>query len=445
MACENHPIFQSIHSAADGMQEQLTAFRRDLHRYPELGWMEMRTSSLIARKLVELGCDEVLVGDQVCDKESRMGVPADSVLEEHYRLALENGGDPEFLPYTRGGMTGVVGILRCGEGPVVGMRFDIDALPIQESDDPDHYPAANGFRSVFPGVMHACGHDGHAATGVGTAAVLCALRDQLHGTVKFIFQPSEEGVRGAKSIVAKGHLEDVQYLLGAHMGSDASVTVPTVGVGTSRTLATTKMDVTFHGKSAHAGFAPEAGNNAMLAMATAVLNLQAIPRYGKCPTRINVGRVTAGVGRNVICDRAVMEMEVRGLTSEANDYMADYARRIIAAAAQMHNCTYDIRLQGEARGDCNSQALMDEVKDVCRNKLRLNLLEVPDNQNGGASEDYSFMSSRMQELGGQSCYFMNLNGLSGPIHHPRFDFQEEALVNGVKAFAGVAADLLIPD
>ena len=76
---------------------------------------------------------------------------------------------------------------------------------------------------------------------------------------------------------------------------------------------------------------------------------------------------------------------------------------------------------------------------------KLNLLEVPDNQNGGASEDYSFMSSRVQELGGQSCYFMNLNGLSGPIHHPRFDFQEEALVNGVKAFAGVAADLLIPD
>ena len=443
MACSNNPVFSQITALAEEAQDELVSFRRNLHSFPELGWMEMRTSSLIARKLKEYGCDEVRVGEEVCDREARMGVPADDVLDRHYKLAEAAGADPEYLPFTRGGMTGVVGILRCGEGPTVALRFDIDALPILENSSENHYPAKAGFRSSCDGVMHACGHDGHATTGVGVAKVLCSIRHLLHGTVKFIFQPAEEGVRGAKSIVAKGHLDDVQYVLGAHMGGSKEITEAGIGVGTSRTLATCKLDVTFHGKAAHAGFAPDAGDNAMLAAATAVLNLQAIPRFGAAPTRVNVGKLTAGMGRNVICDKAVLEMEVRGLTTEANDYMVNYAKRIIAAAAQMHGCTFEIKLQGEAKGNVNSPELMDRVFDVCKNKLHLNTLRMPDQPGGGASEDYSFMSDRVQMQGGQSCYFMNLNRVSGTAHNEFFDFQEEALVNGVKAFAGIAADLLI--
>ncbi|MCQ2406891.1 MAG: M20/M25/M40 family metallo-hydrolase, partial [Oscillospiraceae bacterium] len=197
MASRFNPIFTQIKTAADEAAEEIIAFRRDIHSHPELGWLEMRTASLIARKLKEFGCDEVLIGEAVCERAARMGVPSDAVLEEHYKWAGENGADPEFLPSTKGGMTGVIGILRCGEGPTVAMRFDIDALPIIENSGEGHYPAKCGFRSENEGVMHACGHDGHIASGIGTAKVLCSLRDKLHGTVKFIFQPAEEGVRGA--------------------------------------------------------------------------------------------------------------------------------------------------------------------------------------------------------------------------------------------------------
>lgn len=438
-------LYQRLLDQAEAAGPEIVALRRDIHSHPELGWCEMRTSALIARKLTEYGCDRVLTGDEVCAKAERMGVPPEETLEAHYRLARSWGADEEFLPGTRGGMTGVVGILRCGEGPTVALRCDIDALPIREKDTADHFPAAQGFRSLDDGVMHACGHDGHTAIGLGAAKILCQNRDLLRGTVKFIFQPAEEGVRGAKSLVANGHLDDVDYLLAGHMGGADEITDPAVGIGTFRTLATTKMDVTFHGRSAHAGVAPEEGNNAMLAMATAVLNIHAIPRHGKSPTRVNVGRVAAGPGRNVICDRADLELEVRGLTTQANAYMDDYVRRIIAGAAAMHSCTYDIRLMGEARGDCNTAGLMERVRKVCADRLRLATRELPDNINGGPSEDYSFMSDRVRERGGQACYFNHLSAMAGPGHNPAFDFDERALVTGVKAFVGLTADLLLED
>ena len=109
-------IYDQIKTMSDEMAGDLTAQRRDFHKYAEPGWFEMRTSSIIARKLTELGY-EVLVGDQVCKKDSRMGVPSEEKLEEQYERAVAQGADPEFVKYTKGGMTGVIGILRCGEGP----------------------------------------------------------------------------------------------------------------------------------------------------------------------------------------------------------------------------------------------------------------------------------------------------------------------------------------
>mgnify|MGYP002671194830 FL=1 len=115
----------------------------------------------------------------------------------------------------RAGYTGVVAVLRCGEGATLAMRFDIDALPMAECPQETHRPTREGFASVNPGMMHACGHDGHAAIGLGVAHILAAHRDELRGTVKLIFQPAEEGVRGAKSIVENGHLDGVDYLIGS--------------------------------------------------------------------------------------------------------------------------------------------------------------------------------------------------------------------------------------
>ena len=173
-------IYQKICAATDNIQQELSDQRRDFHKYAEAGWFEMRTSSIIARKLTKLGY-EVLTGEAVCQREARMGVADEAVLEQQYRRAVAQGADPEFVEATRGGMTGVIGILRCGEGPAVAMRFDIDALGVKESEEPEHIPSKEGFASINAGFMHACGHDGHAAIGLGVAKVLMELREHLRG------------------------------------------------------------------------------------------------------------------------------------------------------------------------------------------------------------------------------------------------------------------------
>lgn len=414
---------------------ELTRIRQDFHKYAETGWQEMRTSSLIARRLIELGY-EVLVGRQVCKEESRMGVPSEEVLHACYLRAKEQGADPEFLEKVKDGYTGVIGILRAGEGPVYGMRFDIDALGVYESQEESHRPAREGFASVNTGSMHACGHDGHAAVGLGTAQILMAFRDQVQGTVKLFFQPAEEGVRGAKSIVDAGHLDDVEILLGSHVsdiraarGEEADI-IP----GAGGSLATTKLDAVFHGQAAHAGGSPQEGNNAMLAMATAILNLQAIPRHGGGATRINVGRAEAGSGRNVIADIAFMELEIRGATTPLNEYMETYARRILQSAADMHGCSVEIKVMGAANSLESSPELMAALQEVAprcglRSTSFLRTLS-------GGSEDFSYMMNRVQERGGVATFFQLLTPEAGPGHSRTFDIEEEKLVNGVRAFAG---------
>lgn len=433
-------IYDRIKTMSDEMAGDLTAQRRDFHKYAEPGWFEMRTSSIIARKLTELGY-EVLVGDQVCKKDSRMGVPSEEKLEEQYERAVAQGADPEFVKYTKGGMTGVIGILRCGEGPTVAMRFDIDALGVFEEHDPSHRPAKEGFNSVNEGFMHACGHDGHATIGLGVAKVLMSIEDQLHGTVKLIFQPAEEGVRGAKSIVDNGHLDGVDYLIGSHVTNkkedDPAVVIP----GSYGSLATTKYDVIFHGKSAHAGGSPEVGRNVMLAVGTAILNLYAIPRHSGGVSRVNVGTVVAGSGRNVIADEAKMEIEVRGETTEINEYMKNYAVNIIESAAKMHGCTCEMKLMGAANSLASSEALMERVKRVCEEDLHLPVAKEMSSKNGG-SEDVSYMMNRVQEQGGQATFMRVLTHEAGPGHSRIFDIDEQVLPNAVKIFCGVVYDIM---
>lgn len=433
-------VFEKIAALAEAMEDRLTAQRQDFHKYAETGWFEMRTTSIIARHLTNLGY-EVLLGEDVCDRQSRMGVPSDEELDAHYALALEQGADPEFLPYTKGGMTGVVGILRCGEGPTIAMRFDIDALGVVESDEPDHRPFAEGFASVNHGAMHACGHDGHATMGMGVAEVLMAIKDQLHGTVKLIFQPAEEGVRGAKSIVAKGHLDGVDYFLGSHMTGrkpeDDSQLIP----GSCGSLATCKYDVTYKGKSSHAGGAPHMGKNALLAAAAAVMNLYAIPRHGAGASRINVGKLVAGSGRNVIADEAFMEIELRGATTEINNYMIEYAENILRNTAAMYGCTCDIKLMGAADSANSDEDFCLDVKRILSEKMGIRMSDKLMLHVGG-SEDVSYMMNRVREQGGKATFMRVLSIMAGPAHNRRYDYQEEALVTGVKAFCGMAAELM---
>lgn len=432
-------VYQTIIEMAEKITPAMVAQRRDFHKHAEAGWLEMRTSSIIARKLTDLGY-EVLVGEQVCKREERMGVPSDEVLKMAYQRAVDQGADPEFVKATEGGMTGVIGILRCGEGPTVAMRFDIDALGVNESMEEDHLPAKEGFRSINAGTMHACGHDGHGVSGLGVAEVLVQIKDQLHGTVKLIFQPSEEGVRGAKSIVANGHLDDVDYLLGSHttgMDDEGSDITP----GSRDSLASFKYDVTFRGKAAHAGGSPHLGKNALLAASSAVLNLYAIPRHGAGSSRINVGRLIAGSGRNVIADEAFMEIEVRGATNEINEYVSQYAMRILENSAAMHDCTMEVKLMGAAQSMVSDQALMERIADVCANKLDMKVSENICMKLGG-SEDFSYMLNRVHEKGGQAAFMRIRSPLAAGAHNVKFDFDESYMTKAVKAFCAMAYELM---
>lgn len=431
---------EKINELATQMQPELVAQRRDFHKYAESGWFEMRTSSIIARKLTDLGY-EVLTGEDVCDKDARMGVPPQDKLDAHYEKALSQGADPEFLERTKGGMTGVIGILRCGEGPTMAMRFDIDALGVFESEDPDHFPRKEGFASVNEGWMHACGHDGHATMGLGVAKILMEIKDQLCGTVKLIFQPAEEGVRGAKSIVEKGHLDGVQYFLGSHM-TNRLPSDPEAQIipGCYGALATCKYDVVYAGKAAHAGGAPQNGNNALLAAASAVINLSAIPRHGKGPSRINVGTLVAGSGRNVIADEAKMQIEVRGQTTEINEYMCEYATRILENCAAMHGCTCQIKLMGASISFESTKSMAQRVAD-CAKKAGL----TPSTEimfKSGGSEDVAYMVNRVQEQGGEATFMRVVSDFDGPAHNRRYNYAEYALSNGVRAFCATVLDVL---
>lgn len=434
-------MYDRIIKLTEEMTEELIKTRRDFHKFAESGWFEMRTSSLIARKLTDMGVDEVLFGDQVCKKDARMGVPSDEELEKNYQRAVAQGGDPEFLPYTKGGMTGVIGIIKCGEGPTVAMRFDIDALGVIEAKDSEHRPVAEGFASVNEGMMHACGHDAHATIGLGVAKVLMELKEQLHGTIKLIFQPAEEGVRGAKSIVENRHLDGVDYCIGSHVSklkeneAEAAITPGCYG-----SLATTKFDVYFHGISAHAGGAPEKGKNVMLAVAAAIMNLYAIPRHSGGTTRINVGTVTAGSGRNVIADTAKMEIELRGETTEINDYVVEYATNVIESAAKMHGCTYEMKLMGGAQSMNSDKAMVDIVREASE-KVGLEV-SVEDMLKSGGSEDYSYMMTRVQEQGGIATFMRVHTKISAPAHNRRFDLDEVVIPNAVKAFCATVCDIM---
>ena len=430
-------MMDRVRGIAAEIEAQLIALRRDFHQHAEVGWTEFRTASLVARRLAELGY-EVRIGRQVLREEERLGLPPAEVLESCWQRARQQGGDPAYLDAVRGGFTGVVGVLRGGRGPTVGLRFDIDALDLEESHDPEHRPAREGFASVNEGAMHACGHDAHAAIGLGVAEVLARLADEVGGTVKFVFQPAEEGVRGAKAMVAAGVVDDVDYLLGQHVYSGWDV--GQLDPGRSGFLATTKFDAVFVGAPAHAGGVPNEGKNALLAAATAVLNLHAIPRHREGKTRINVGRLMAGGGRNVIPDRAHLAIETRGGSTELNEYVFGYALRILETAAAMHDCSLQLRAMGGAQSADSDPALMERVAEVA-GALGGWTLRPP--EPSGGSEDFTYMMARVQENGGLATNIGIGADLGGWGHHTaEFDIDEQALRQAVELLSAVTLELL---
>ena len=435
-------IYRKISDMAEEQRDELIQLRRDFHRYPETSWLEMRTSAKIAEYLTELGM-EVLTGKDVCREEARIGVPDPDILERHFSQVKEQGAPARFLTEElEQGYTGVVGILRCGEGPTVALRFDIDALPMEEAEDLEHRPFREGFSSQNPGMMHACGHDCHAAIGLGTARILSELRDQLHGTVKFLFQPGEEGTKGAYAMVENGHLDGVDYFAGTHVAPDDKEDDGDITPGTYGSLATCKYNVFFHGQAAHAGGFPEEGKNAVLAAAHAAVGLSGIARHSQGISRVNVGVIRGGSNSNVVADEAMISMEVRGETDEINQYMDRRAKEICQAAAMMEECSCEMRLMGRAPSQVSSPELIDRISNLVRNHLPQYRVSSNPNAKNWGSEDIGFMKNRVQEQGGQAVYMRTMTKMASPQHTVRFDVDEDVLVKGAVSFSAIVCDLL---
>ncbi len=414
-------MIKNIVEKADEIEGKIIKYRRDFHKHPEVGWTEYRTSSIIARKLEELGYG-VKVGKDILKEEDRMGLPSEKELKKHWERAVEQGGDKEYLEKMKYGLTGVVGTISNGKGPTKAFRFDIDALPINESREDKHLPSKEGFASINEGVMHACGHDFHASTGLGIAEILASQKDKIKGTIKLIFQPAEEGVRGAKSIVTKGILDDVDTVIGHHV---QGYKVGQISSGISDYIATKKFDVIIHGKPSHAGGNPQDGDNVLVASATAILNLYAIPRHKDGATRVNVGQLNAGSGRNIIPDEAHLVIETRGATSEISEYMYNKAVKIIENSCQMHNCTYEIIHMGEALSGKSGKEMMEIVEQAANEIGGYTLVDI---HKSGGSEDFTYMMSKVQENGGRAVNIgIGADNIGSGAHSHDFDVNEKAI------------------
>ncbi|PSQ37817.1 amidohydrolase [Halobacteriales archaeon SW_5_70_135] len=407
--------------------DRLTSLRRELHRHPEPAWREFRTTARLVEELERTGVDELYVGPEAIDPEARMGLPPEAEIEEWRERAREAGADPDLLERMAGGVTGAVAVLRTGEGPTVALRTDIDALPRAESESEEHLPAREGFRSET-GAMHACGHDGHAAIGVGVLERV--HRSDFEGTFKLVLQPAEEVVGGGRAVVEGGHFDDVDHLLATHLGLDHPTGEVVAGVGGF--LAVSHFEAVYEGEPAHAGAHPAQGHNAVQAMAGAIGDLYGIARHEDGATRVNVGQVHSDNAANIVAEEATMMGEVRGETTELMEYTWDRARTVMEGAAATHDCEVTVGKSGEAPSAESDQALVDLVAGVAR---EAGVDSVLDRAELGGSEDATYLMSHVQERGGLATYVGVGTDHPGGHHTATFDVDERSLPIGVDVLA----------
>lgn len=422
--------------AQGSYHDQLVSIRRELHQFPEEGWTEFCTTAFITEHLRQMGW-EVLLGEKVVSRKDCLG-RSEKLVAEAIETAKARGVSQALLDEMQE-LTGCCAVLDTGRpGPTVALRLDIDCNNVQENPDATHRPSAEGWASKRPGLMHACGHDSHASLGLAIARWVTEHKDELNGKLKIVFQPAEEGVRGAAGVAASGIVDDCDIFLSSHIAMMAKTgEIATSPVGF---LCTTKYDVTFTGRPAHAGVEPNAGCNALAAACHAVTQLLGIPRHGSGMTRVNVGRLVAGEGRNVIPVNAKLVMEVRGETGEINQFMAQQTENIIEGVAKSFGVQYKIEKMGEAVDLVNDQELVDMLDDVAMKTE--GVTKVLHGVNFGGSEDATILARRVQAHGGKAAYFVLGSNRTGGHHTAEFDIDESALDIGLAIYAEMLKRLM---
>lgn len=371
------------------LQSHLVVWRRHIHQRPELGFRERLTAEFIAEKLEE------------------WGIPHETGIAKTGIVATIEGNRP---------------------GKVLAIRADMDALPIQEENEVP-------YKSQHDGVMHACGHDGHVTIALGTAYYLSQHRD-FAGTVKFIFQPAEEGPGGAKPMIEAGVLNhpNVDAIIGLHLWNQ--LPLGTVGVRTGALMAAVEtFDVTIQGKGGH-GAIPQQTIDSIVVASQVVTAMQTIVARNVDPIEsavVTVGEFHAGTACNVIADSAKLSGTVRYFNPNYAGYFQQRIEQVIAGICQSHGATYDLDYQSLYPPVINDGAIADLVRSVAETVVESPIGVVPNCQTMGG-EDMSFF---LQTVPG--CYFFlgsanSEKKLDYPHHHPRFDFDETVLGMGVEIF-----------
>jgi aminobenzoyl-glutamate utilization protein A len=401
--------------------DELVALRRDLHQHAEPAFLEIRTSSIVVSRLRALGL-EPLTGQDAMSADTVVDYPTAERRELFAERAVRTGADAADVEHAAEFGTAVIAEVSGNRpGPTWGLRFDMDALPLAESDSPEHAPAAQGFRCDY-GAMHACAHDTHTAIGLGLASRLVA-DDDFAGKVRFLFQPAEEGGRGAASMLAAGAADGIDRFVAVHLGLDQPA--GTVNGGIQGLLATTKMRARFTGTAAHAAGAPERGANALVTAASALLNVMALPRYSTADTRINVGTLHGGDNVNIVPSWAEMTLEARSTDSEVSTELTERIKATLRGSGAMHGVDVDVvETGGSATLDCDAE-LVDIINRVAA--------DVPEAKSGsgfqqmGGSDDASLFARAVQRQGGIATYMTVGGGNTAPHHNPLFDIDESAM------------------
>ena len=380
------------------LHAEMTAWRQDIHAHPELGFQENRTAGLVAAKLEAFGFDEV-----------HRGV----------------------------GRTGVVGVLRAGKsGRSVGLRADMDALPILEVNRFGHC-------SVNKGVMHACGHDGHTAMLLGAARYLASTR-RFDGVVNFIFQPAEEGLGGARAMIDEGLFDrfPCQAVFGMH--NRPSLDIGRFAVRSGPMMAGGAFfDIRVTGKGAH-GARPETSVDAALVAAQIAVTLQSIVSRNVAPIDtavLSVTRIHAGDAYNVIPQTAELGGTVRAFSSEVMQLVERSMRRVAQATAAAFGATAEVDFRLLFSPTVNNPAEAEFAARICAELVGQDKVE----RNPPlimASEDFSFM---LEQVPG--CYLNIGNGLAEggcEVHNPAYDFNDRALPLGAAFFARAVEAKLAP-
>jgi amidohydrolase len=383
-----------VKDLAEKLKNEIVSWRREIHEYPEIGLEETRTGNMVAQELEKLG-----------------------------------------IKVTRVAKTGVLGILKGeGSGKTVALRADMDALPIAEASEVP-------YKSRNPGVMHACGHDGHVAMLLGAAKILSQMRDKISGTIKFVFQPAEEIGLGAPGFIGAGVMEGVDAILALHLWPDLPSGKVSLVPG-PRMAAADQLKINVKGKTGH-GSMPHQGIDAILAAAAITMNLQSVVSREVPPLEpavITIGKFTGGTSWNITCDEVRLEGTTRCFSHEVRKNLLLAIERVAKDTAA------SFRAQAEVEFIKISPPIINDplITKIAANSLhKLYGENVPgelEKVMGG--EDFSYF---LETIPGAMAFIGAGNKekkTDYPLHNDKFNIDEDVLPTGAALHAQFALDFL---